>query len=226
MPASSGPSSEPTLRDRIAALRMPDSAAPAFDPDDAPAEPFELLEQWLVAAIDGGVAAPHAMTLATTSTTGAPAARTVLLQDVADGALRFASSADSPKGEDIAADPRAAVVLHWREQHRQVRVIGRVDAAPREVSDADFLARPATARAGIIAGRQSAPLPARAEVDGSIAGARELIAVNPLFVPPSWTVYLLVARSIEFWQGPPGKGQQRLRYTGDDGSWSRQRLWP
>lgn len=226
MPENRDTPGPPSIRERIAALHMPRTSAPDFDPASAPDDPFALLEQWLIEAIDGGVVAPHAMTLATSSVRGGAAARTVLLQDIADARLRFATSTDSDKGRDLDADPRAAVVLHWREQHRQVRVTGVTLPGPRELSDADFLARSATARAGILAGRQSEPMPDPKSAQHLVAGARELIAVNPLFVPPTWSVYLLAPETVEFWQGPPGGQQQRLRFASDGRDWRREQLWP
>jgi pyridoxamine 5'-phosphate oxidase len=227
------------LDELLAGLRMPDTSAPRFDPAHAPDDPWDLLADWIRTAIEGGVAAPHAMTLATRATTlsnnrepEGVDARTVLLRALeVDGDaprfLAFASSADSPKGRQLAAHSAAALVLHWREQHRQIRITGSVQPAPREDSDADFLARPAPARAAIIAARQSEPLPDAEDAAQSHAAAAELLAVNPLFVPPSWTLYRMSPHRIEFWQGQPRTPQQRLLYTVDaDGAWSSDRLWP
>jgi pyridoxamine 5'-phosphate oxidase len=234
MPTSSSGEASSSLRDRLSSVRMPDSPAPDFDPAQAPERPFELFAEWLDAAIDAAVPALHTMTLATSSPEGGPAARTVLLQDVTSDtgglAFRFASSADSPKGHDLAADPRAALVLHWREQHRQIRVTGVVRPAEREFSEADFTGRSPGNRAGVLAARQSEVMPDDEDVERLLAGARELLAGNPGFVPPTWTVYLLDASSVEFWQGQPRQQQHRLRYqrTADNAAdgWRRDRLWP
>ena len=232
MPRPASGTRNTELRNRLSALRMPASDAPTFAIDEAPDEPFELFTEWFLRAIDGNVAAPHAMTLATATPDDGPSARTVLLRDVAGrsdtetGWFAFASTSDSPKGGDLEHEPRAALVFHWREQHRQIRITGLVTPAPREVSERDFLARPAASRAGIVAGRQSDPLPEADTRERLQAGARELLAVNPQFVPPSWTVYRLVPRAIEFWQGQPGTAQQRLRYRIDAETWLREPLWP
>lgn len=229
-PTGASPGAPASLRDRLSGLRMPDSAAPDFDPALAPERPFDLFSDWLGAAIAGGVPALNAMTLATSTADGGPAARTVILQDVStdgDGlTLRFASSADSPKGRDLRQDPRTAVVLHWREQHRQIRVTGTARAAGAEIAEDDFTGRSPAARAGILAAQQSEPMPDDDTAARLSAGAQELLAGNPGFVPPTWTVYLIDAERVEFWQGPPRRQQQRLLYRREAGAWRRDRLWP
>jgi pyridoxamine 5'-phosphate oxidase len=226
------PSTPTALRESLQQLTMPNTKAPSFDPTAVPGEPYTLLDDWIRTAIEGGVLAPHAMTLATASIDRGPSARTLLLRDVVtpggngDGWLEFASLSDSPKGRDLAADPRAALVLYWREQHRQVRITGEVTTAPESESAADFLARPARARAATVAGRQSDPRPSDHEVAQLTASASELLTVNPLFAPPAWTLYRLMPRSVEFWQGQPGSPQQRVRYRLEQAGWTLERLWP
>jgi pyridoxamine 5'-phosphate oxidase len=220
------PTEPPTLRERLRAVPTIDGDYPAFDPDAAPAEPFALAVEWLLSAVDAGVNQPLAMTLATVDAELRPNARTLLLKDVADGALWFASMDDGPKGAELAAHPDAAVVLFWREQGRQVRARGRVEKGSRAVSEQDFLVRHPAARVGAIAGVQSAPLPERGEVDAARAGAAELVASIPGFVPPAWAAYRLVPWEIEFWQAAAGREQIRLRYRRSGDDWAREQLWP
>jgi len=215
---------ERSLRERLRAIRVFVADPPAFAADAAPPAPLPLLVDWLETAIDAGVLQPHAMVLATADGRGVPAARTLLLKDVDERGLWFASLADSPKGRDLEANPEAAVVLYWREQGRQVRVTGAVRPGPATVSTADFLARHPVARAGAIAGRQSEPLPDDAVQH--IEAAARLVAEHPDTVAESWTAWVLEPRSVEFWQATPDRDQLRLRYDLLDGVWSHTRLWP
>jgi pyridoxamine 5'-phosphate oxidase len=222
-----------SLRDLLRSLPVFGDDVPDFDPQEAPADPLDLLVQWLRSAIDAGVSQPHAMVLATADADGHPSARTLLLKDVttatADepGAVWFATLSDSPKGRDLEANPRAALVLYWREQGRQVRISGPVFHGDRDVSEQDFLARHPAARATVLAGRQSEPMPPAGELEQEMASAREFVAVNPNFVPDTWHSYLLQPHSVEFWQSAPRREQRRLRYTATaPGGWQRDMLWP
>jgi pyridoxamine 5'-phosphate oxidase len=222
-----------SLRDLLRSLPVFGDDVPDFDPVATPADPLELLIQWLRSAIDAGVSQPHAMVLATADATGHPSARTLLLKDVttatADdpGAVWFASLSSSPKGRDLEVNPRAALVLYWREQGRQVRISGPVFHGDREVSERDFLARHPAARATVLAGRQSEPMPSGEELEQEMASAREFVAVNPNFVPDTWHSYLVQPHTVEFWQSAPRREQRRLRYSAADaGGWQREMLWP
>jgi pyridoxamine 5'-phosphate oxidase len=109
-----------------------------------------------------------------------------------------------------------------------VRVSGEVGQGPREVSEQDFLARHPVARALAIAGDQSSSMPDARAVEGLLASARELMLADPEFVPESWSAYVVVPESVEFWQAAAGRNQVRLRYrrgaAGD--SWERDLIWP
>lgn len=213
-------------RDRLRALPVFAGELPLFDTDAAPQAPLPLLLDWLEAAIAAGVSQPHAMTLATADAAGEASARTVLLKDIDDEALWFASLSASGKGRDLAASPRAALVLYWREQGRQVRITGPVEEGPAGVAAEDFLQRSLPARAMAMASRQSEPMPDDEQVQRDLASARELLSVNPNFAPPSWTAYRLVPAAVEFWQASRERDQVRLRYLRHDTAWRRELLWP
>jgi len=222
-----------SLRDLLRSLPVFGDDVPDFDPAAAPDDPLELLVEWLHRAIEAGVSQPHAMVLATADPDGQPSARTLLLKDVTlptpdeSGGVWFATLSDSPKGRDLAANPRAALLLYWREQGRQVRISGAVAHGDRDVSDRDFLARHPAARATVLAGRQSEPMPSGEELEREMASAREFVAVNPNFVPETWHSYVLTPASVEFWQSAPRREQRRLRYTATpERGWQRDMLWP
>jgi pyridoxamine 5'-phosphate oxidase len=211
------------LRDRLRALPVFPNELPRFDTDAAPVAPLPLLVDWLELAIAAGVLQPHAMSIATVNADGRPANRTLLLKDIDDEAVWFATLSSSPKGRDLAGRPDAAVVLYWREQGRQVRISGRVEAGPREVSDRDFLQRSPGARARAIAGRQSEPVEDFAE---HLKGATEIVANDPDFVPETWVAYRLIPESVEFWQAERERDQVRLRYLRAGNAWVKDILWP
>jgi pyridoxamine 5'-phosphate oxidase len=213
-------------RDRLRELPVFGGDLPDFDPDAAPDDPLVLLADWLAAALDAKVSQPHAMTLATADATGAPSARTLLLKDITPQGLWFATLQSSPKGRDLAENPRAALLLYWREQGRQVRVVGAVEAGSRALAREDFLARHPNARASAIAGAQSEPIPGEEEYAAAIREARERIEVEPGFVPESWQAYVVRPTEVEFWQAEMNRDQLRLRYRLGGTGWARELLWP
>jgi len=212
-----------SLRDRLRALPVFPGELPRFDTDAAPADPLVLLVEWIEFAIDAGVAQPHAMAMATASLTGDPSNRTLLLKDIDAEGVWFASLSNGPKGRDLADNARAALVLFWREQGRQIRIVGSVEAGPREISARDFLQRSPDARARAIAGGQSEPVE---DFDAHLAPARELLALDPGHVADDWTAYRVIPNSVEFWQAERERDQVRLRYRRDGDAWRRELLWP
>jgi pyridoxamine 5'-phosphate oxidase len=218
-----GMSTPISLRSRLGALRAFGGELPFFDTDAAPEEPMPLLIEWVEAAIDADVVQPHAMALATSTSHGEPANRTLLLKDVDLEAVWFASLSSGPKGSEIAQNPRAALLLYWREQGRQIRIVGAVEPGPRDVSEADFLARSPRSRAGAIAGPQSEPL---TDFDHAVDVARARIESDPSYVPDDWTAYRVVPNSVEFWQAERARDQVRLRYQRDGDGWKKEMLWP
>jgi pyridoxamine 5'-phosphate oxidase len=217
---------ESTWRDTLRALPVFTGELPTFDTDVAPESPIALLEEWLTSALDAGVAQPHAMTLATASPDGTPAARTLLLKDVTEDGLWFASLETSPKGRDLAANPRAALALYWREQGRQVRVSGTIEKGPRQVSEQDFLSRKPAARAAAIAGPQSEVLSDLDKFAARVEDAKAILDFRPDFVPEEWNAYLVRPESVEFWQAARERDQVRLRYLRGASGWQKNLLWP
>ena len=221
----SDPTATPaSLRNRLRALKVFGEDMPELVPDAAPRDPLELLRDWLEEALAQNVAQPHAMTLATSDAAGAPSARTLLLKDLTEEGLWFASLSSSPKGRDLTENPRAAVVLYWREQGRQIRVVGAIERGPRDVARADFLQRHPNARSTAIAGHQSTPI--GADHNDLQADAQARVNADPDFVPEEWVAWILRPQTVEFWQAARHREQTRLRYEKVDGDWQRDLLWP
>ena len=213
----------PCLRDRLRQVPTVTSTFPYFDTDAAPDEPIALLIEWLEAAIEGGVLQPLAMSVATATRDGHPSNRTLILKDVDATSVWFASLDSGPKGADLAENPEAALVLYWREQGRQIRMVGTVEPGPRAVSDRDFLERQPSARARAIAGRQSEPIE---DFDAHLRPALKKVETNPDFVPTAWVAYRLTPWSVEFWQAERERDQVRLRYLREHAGWGKDLLWP
>ncbi|MEU6391843.1 pyridoxal 5'-phosphate synthase [Streptomyces sp. NPDC046939] len=217
----------PDLRPLLKSLRVWDTELPVFDPATAPEAPLRLFAEWFAAAVAAGQSEPHTPTLATTDADGNPDARTVMLHGADARALHFASHADSAKGRQLAARPFAALHFYWPAQGRQVRLRGPVRTAPPEVAHADLHVRSTGALASALTGHQSAHLPSydvlvRASEDAWARAERE-----PDAPVPSWTVYELLPREVEFFQGDARRRHVRLRYTErEDGAWAKELLWP
>jgi pyridoxamine 5'-phosphate oxidase len=215
-----------TIRDLLRTLRVFDRPLPDFDTGPAPDDPATLFASWLGEAADAKVVEPHVMTLSTVDPQGRPDARVVLLRDVSADGWRFTGSATGAKGDQLAANPQAALSFYWREQGRQVRVRGRVTAAGPSASAADFLGQSEGARTADLVGRQSTVLADPAELAHGMAAARQRLADDPRLVPPDYTVYVLTPAEVEFWQGDHQRQHIRLRYRRAGGSWVTERLWP
>lgn len=201
-------------------------AFPPLDRDDLAADPFEQFGRWYELAA-AEVPLADAMTVATVDAAGAPDARMVLLRGHGADGFRFHTNYESAKAGEIAADPRAALVVYWREQDRQVRARGQVERLSAADSDAYFATRPRESRLGAWASPQSHPLADRADLDRRLEQARARFAeVEDVPRPEHWGGYLLRPRRIEFWQGQQSRLHDRFLYTRDGGGWTIRRLAP
>jgi pyridoxamine 5'-phosphate oxidase len=201
-------------------------AFPPLHIGDLAADPFEQFARWYeLAATEIPLA--DAMTVATVDAEGAPDARMVLLKGHDPDGFRFHTNYESAKGEEIAADPRAALVLYWREHDRQVRVRGPIQRLPAADSDAYFATRSRESRIGAWASPQSRPLADRAELDRLLEEIRSRFAdAEDIPRPDHWGGYVLRPRTIEFWQGQRARLHDRFLYTREGEGWTVRRLAP
>ncbi|MER6818624.1 pyridoxal 5'-phosphate synthase [Streptomyces cellulosae] len=223
------PEPEPDLHELLRSLRVWDPAVTdlrPFDPERVPAEPLPLFARWLADAAAAGQPEPHTMSLATADADGLPDVRIVMLHGADERGWSFATHAHSRKGGHLAARPYAALAFYWPVLGRQVRVRGRVTAAPPEEARADLQARSTGALAAALTGHQSGVLSSPEELRRASEAAWEKARSAPTTPAPSWTLYHLDPDEVEFFQGDAQRRHVRLRYRREGEGWVRESLWP
>ena len=197
-----------------------------LDEQDVAADPITQFRAWFEEAVQAQVPMVNAMTLATATPDGAPSARIVLLKGVDDGGFVFYTSYESRKGEELAANSRAALVFYWIELEREVRIEGRVEKTTSRESDDYFASRPLGSRIAAIASAQSAVVPNRTYLEARFSKTERDQGEAPPR-PPRWGGYRVLPASIEFWQGRPNRLHDRLLYRrAPSGGWTIVRLAP
>lgn len=200
-----------------------------MDEHDLYDDPIAQLQSWLAEARES-VSQPEAqaMTLATADPGGRPSARVVLLRGIDDRGLTFFTNRASRKADELRQNPHVAVVLHWWELGRQVRVEGVVVEVAPEESAAYWGSRPRASQIAGWASPQSQTLAGRAELDTRVTEATSRFAGRDVPLPPFWGGYRIVPESIEFWSHRDDRLHDRVRYVRASGNagWLRKRLAP
>jgi len=191
-------------------------------------EPLRLFAAWFAAAKRSEPVNPEAMTLATVDADGRPNARMVLLKGFDERGFVFYSNAESIKGHELAAAPKAALTFYWKSLQRQVRQRGRVEAVSDAEADAYFATRSRMAQIGAWASKQSAALESRLAFEKAVARYTAKFAIGTVPRPPHWVGYRVVPLEIEFWQERPFRLHDRIVFTRDSVSapWTKTRLYP
>ena len=209
----------------IAHLRR-EYARARLDERDVDPDPLVQFRKWFDDARRAELPEPNAMTLATATPGGVPSARMVLLKAADERGFTFFTDYRSRKGQELEANPHAALVFFWGELERQVRIAGTVSRVSREETEAYFRTRPRESRLGAWSSHQSTVLAGRETLEARV---REVSARHPgdeVPTPPYWGGYLLKADALEFWQGRESRLHDRVRYQREAGGWRIERLSP
>ena len=194
------------------------------DVDDNPVRQFDV---WFQEVLSLDIDMANAMVLATSSADGQPSARYVLLKEYGESGFVFYTSSLSRKGAELRLNPHAALVLYWRELHRQVRIEGSVEVLPESEADRYFDSRPRGSRISAMAATQSAIIASREWLESRVVQIESESGEGLLPRPEGWLGYRVVPREIEFWQGQENRLHDRLVYRrADSGDWQIVRLAP
>jgi pyridoxamine 5'-phosphate oxidase len=221
--------SQSTLIPPTPSQRDYDRAAQAAEPplaDDA--EPFALFADWFEAAKRSEPNDPNAMALATVDADGLPDVRMVLLKDVAPTGFTFYTNSQSAKGVQLAGQPKAALLFHWKSLRRQVRVRGPVEAVSEAEADAYFSSRARVSQIGAWASDQSRPMPDRHALEKRVAEYGLKFGLSEPPRPPHWRGYRVRPLAIEFWRDGAFRLHERLLFARSEpeGGFAVSRLFP
>ena len=188
-------------------------------------DPLAQFRRWYEEAEQAGAVA-EAAALATATPDGRPSVRMVLVKRADERGFGFHTNLESRKGGELAANPHAALLFHWRELGRQVRIEGGVERIPADEAGEYFRTRPRESRLAAWASPQSRPIADRAELDELYRRVEEHYAGKDVPLPPHWGGFRVVPDAYEFWQHGENRLHDRVRYRRDGGDWRRQRLAP
>lgn len=189
-------------------------------------DPMRLFQEWFAEACDREKSDASPMALATADATGRPSVRMVLLKQADARGFVFYTNLASPKAEDLRANPRAELCLHWPVLEQQVRVAGAVEAVSADEADAYFASRPRLSQLGAWASHQSKPMNGRSELEQAVAVAAIRFGVRAVTRPPFWSGFRVVPQQMEFWHQRPFRHHDRQRFTRIGIAWHHEWLFP
>ena len=192
---------------------------------EVPRDPMPLFKLWFDQAVQAQCPEPNSMTLATADQAGNPSARIVLLKGADQNSFTFFTNYQSQKGRELAMRPQAALLFHWHELERQVRIKGIVEPVSASESDEYFHSRPAASRIGAWASPQSSAIPNREFLEQAEKRFQAEFGDTPPR-PEHWGGYRLQPTEMEFWQGRPSRLHDRIHYQLEGSSWKIERLAP
>ena len=195
---------------------------------EAPSEPFVLFDEWFALARSKEINDPNAMALATVDAHGLPNVRMVLMKEITPAGVVFYTNTESQRGNEIAQNPQAAVVFHWKSLQRQVRFRGPLARVSDAEADAYFASRARDSRIGAWASQQSRPLEDRFALERAVAREALRFGLGEVPRPPHWTGFTLSPRRIEFWIDRDNRLHDRREFIRDgaDAPWFDTLLYP
>ena len=189
-------------------------------------DPFALFDAWFAEAKAAEPNDAEAMALATADANGRPSVRIVLLKGHGPEGFVFYTNDESVKGRQLAENPQAALLFHWKSLRRQVRIEGQVERVGDNEADAYFATRSRDSQLGAWASDQSRPLESREMFERRYEEVKQRFDGQPIPRPPHWGGYRLVPRSIEFWTDRPHRLHERRLFTRTAGGWDEGLLYP
>jgi pyridoxamine 5'-phosphate oxidase len=189
-------------------------------------DPFVLFDDWYAEAKASEPNDPNAMALATADAAGRPSVRMVLLKGHGADGFVFYTNREGRKAADLAANPAAALLFHWKSLRRQVRIEGAVTLATDTQSDAYFASRGRDSQLGAWASDQSRPLDSRATFEARFAEVSARFEGGDVPRPPFWGGYVVAPERIEFWQDRAHRLHERRLFTRRGGDWNEGLLFP
>jgi pyridoxamine 5'-phosphate oxidase len=189
-------------------------------------DPMALFLDWFATARATEISDPTAMALATADAAGRPAVRMVLLKHADAHGFVFYTNLESPKSDDLRANPHAALCLHWPKLERQVRIDGCVEPVSAAEADEYFATRPRLSQLGAWASHQSRPMAGRFVLEQAVAATALRFPFGAVPRPPHWSGWRVVPERIEFWQQRPFRHHDRQRFTRDGEDWRAEWLFP
>ena len=189
-------------------------------------DPIALFDSWYAEARAAEINDFNAMALATGDADGRLGLRMVLLKGHGADGFVFYTNQESRKAADLAANPQAALLFHWKSLRRQVRIEGAVTTVADVEADAYFATRGRDSQLGAWASDQSRPLDSRATFEARFAEMEARFASGPVPRPPHWSGYRVAAERIEFWQDRAHRLHERRLFVHTGGAWQEGLLYP
>jgi pyridoxamine 5'-phosphate oxidase len=194
--------------------------------DSVARDPLRQFEAWFDEAGESGVRAPEAMAVATATPDGRPAVRMVLMKQFDERGFVFFTNYESRKGQELLANPHAALLFHWDTLGRQVRIEGPAERVGEEESAKYIRSRPRGSQLSALASPQSRQVESRAELERLVAELEVLNAEGELPLPEHWGGIRVRPELYEFWQHREDRLHDRLLYTPEGDGWTIARLAP
>ena len=189
-------------------------------------DPFKQFAIWLQEAVDSQILDPYAACLSSSNAKGQVSSRIVYIRDIIDEGFVFYTNYNSKKAEDIKQNPNVAFNIHWGELERQIKIKGKVIISSASLSDVYFNNRPRESQIGAWASKQSSELISRDELEKNIKYYEKKFKDKKVTRPDFWGGYILLAESIEFWQGRSNRLHDRIIFNKVNNLWNKSRLSP